>query len=812
MTLGVALSATSAHAQATSGALLAPGETVAGGTSADATRVNPALSALIRRGGLRIFHATELSGPSTRSTPVLDGTSVTYATPLPLGFGLSVGAAWLRPRLGANLQHQVSADVGLSYMVVPGLSLGARVRGTGTIASPAISQTEGVSLDLAALWRPTPWISLGVAVPQIAGPRAPTLGLLRSVTAGVALRPTQTDALTVGIDGTVTEALTSTSRASVVSALPFGRLRAEFALDTPSLAWRAMAGVELAWSNYSLGGGAIFGGTGGSVDGPTGFYATAGWDDERHNALPEAAMVVVVKVEDDLGSRGLARLLLRLERMRRDPAVVGVLFVPRAQVGGLAGADELREAFARFRTSGKHVACHLEEPTNSTLLACSHAERIAIDPATIVRAAGIRATRFFLGDALSQLGVHAQFVRIGPWKSAPEQFTRSGSSPEAIAQESSLLDSLLDHLSRQIAEGRNMTPARAQETLLGGPYTAAEAVDRHLADEREMLDAFGRSLARTWNGSLVRWSAYVPRQHRAWSGGAAVAVIHIDGDIVEGESQDLPVIGAMVGEETLRTAIEAAMNSPRVAAVVLRIDSPGGSATASEHIWRAIDRLARRKPLIVSVGRQAASGGYYVAAPAREIFVNASALTGSIGIFFGKVDISGLLTRLHVGVETSRRGPHADMDSIYRAFDESELVTVQRLITESYNLFLSRVASGRHRSVGEVHHLGEGRVFTGRMALANGLADREGGLLVALDRAAALGGLGETFDVIELPRPDAGLLALVRNAVGVSDPRSFVAALMANNEVGDSLRWLYASARAPQGAMMAMTEWPIALP
>jgi protease-4 len=798
-----------AMAQTVSWRSINVGETTAAATSADGARQNPALAASVQRQSLRVVHASELQRGNGGS---IDATSLAYSSALPFGLGVAAGATWQRAMLAPQILHRVVADGSLSLTLSSGLWLGARVRVASAVASPALAAGDGVSLDLAALYRPVPWLSLALSTDELLGPTALNVGSIRSATAGVALRPFSTDVLTLGIDGTYTERGPGPVRAGAVLALPIGRVRAEGSVDLDTGAWRAGAGLELAWSNYTLGGGVLLGSTAGSTAAPLGFYASAGWDSDRHRALPEPGQVVVVRLDDDLGEEALVRLLVRLERMRQDPSVRGVLFVPRGDVHGLAGGDDLREAFVRLRAAGKRVRCHLEDTTNAVLLACSGAERTAIDPIATVRTAGLRSTRFFLGDALAELGVRTQFVRIGPWKSAAEQFTRGGSSPEALAQEESLLDSMLDHYLARIASARRWTAAHAREVLFAGPFSARESVARGLIDESAQLDEFGRSFADSAGGSLVRLREFVGRQPRRWAGGPAIAVLHIHGDIVDGESQDIPLLGDSVGDRTVVQAIESIAASSRVAAVVVRVDSGGGSASASERMWRALARLARVKPVVTSIGRSAASGGYYVAVPSREIFTSATSITGSIGIFFGKADIAPLLSRLHVGIETTQRGPRADMDSIFRPFSQDELDIVGRLIREHYNLFLDRVAEGRRSSRTRIHAVAEGRVFTGAQALRNGLADREGGLLAAIDRAAQLGGLDGEFDIVTLPRADAGVLGAIRSLVGVSDPRAPVAQMLARTELARAIRWLYAVSSAPSGAVMAMTEWPILAP
>ncbi len=816
-----ALVGTSVSKQATAQTVFAqpvsPAETVGAGTSADGVRSNPALAAQLRASSIRLVNVWDMRvappGVPMALGSTYDATALTWAVPLPLGFGVGLGASWLRPVVDGRLAHVVSAEATAAYAISRGFSLGARARFTGAYGSGSVASLEGsAALDLALLYRPSAMWSFGLASPNLLGPRSPAAGALRSLTAGVGIRPLESDRLTVAVDGTITEALTGNVRVGAQVRVPFGRIRGEGTMDLPSGVWRSTLGVELAWGQYSLGGGPIVAGNlQGNLSG-LGMYSTAGWDAERHRAIPELAQLVVVRVDDELGARGLARLLLRLERYRNDPSVRGVLFVPRADLHGLAGADELREAFLRLRSSGKYVGCHLEDAANSALIACTGAQHVAIDPMATVRTAGLRTTRFFLGDALAQLGVRTQFVRIGPWKSAAEQFTRGGSTPEALEQESSLLDSLLGYLVGRLADAHHKTPAEMQDIIFHGPYSAEQARTHSLVDEVVTLETYSTSLSNELNAGVVRQGDYVVRQPLRWAGGRSVAVLHIDGDIIDGESQSVPFLGNMVGDETLIESIGALAASDRVAAVVVRIDSPGGSASASERIWRALSRLARVKPVIASIGRIAASGGYYVAAPAREIYTPRPALVGSIGIFFGKADIAPLLTRLHIGIETSRRGEHADMDSIYRPFSEDELTIVGNLIREFYNLFLDRVSAGRHRTREQIHAIAEGRVFTGEMGLHNGLADHEGGFLMALDRARQLGGLEPDCDIVELPRADTGLIGLVRSAIGISDPTTPAAAIFARSGLARAFRWLYVVAMGDMGRPLAMSEWPLDSP
>jgi protease-4 len=377
----------------------------------------------------------------------------------------------------------------------------------------------------------------------------------------------------------------------------------------------------------------------------------------------------------------------------------------------------------------------------STWYACAGVDRVSLDPAGGVRLQGLRAMRYFLGPALWSIGVRTDFVRIGDWKSAAEQLTRAASTEPARAQEEQILDDTMATLTAGIGASRSLDAAASRALITGGPYTAREARSRGMVDAVANRESAERSFANALGASRVDADAYGPARSRRWGPGRGVAIIYVDGDIVEGESQEVPVVGMhLAGERTLIEAIEAAAASANVGAIVLRVDSPGGSALASDLVWRAVAQANRRKPVVASFGRIAASGGYYIGAAAREIVADPSTLTGSIGIFYGKADVAGLLSRLHVGVELTRRGERADMDSLFRPYTPEERRFLATKIGEFYGLFLQRVAAGRRRTTAQIDAVGEGRVYLGARAHALGQGDREGGLRTALrDAAAQLG-------------------------------------------------------------------------
>jgi len=793
-----------AGAQGLPDELSAPGLTAASATGAEALRVNPAGITAQRADSLRVVH---VNAPGARAS-ALRGESLAWATQLPLGFSLALGASWVRPVAnGASTGAFATAELGVGYTLRRDLLLGLRWRFFGG-GGDALSGSS--SLDLGALWRPSQYFMAGAVGQQLLGPDSPAQGLVRRVTAGLAVRPVGTDALTLGADVVVPWEGTVSGRAGLRLAIPsVGHARAEGFYDFETGAWRAGAGLELAWGQWRAGGGAFYDGD------VAGYTATAAWDGDRNPVtLPERSVSVTVPLDDSPGARAFVRLLWRFERLRRDPSVRGVLFAPRDEVGGLAHAEELREAFARLRASGKRVACHLTEATASTWYACAGADRVTIDPAGGVRIAGVRSSRYYLGPALWNLGVRTDFVRIGDWKSAPEQFTRDGSTGAARAQEELMLDDSLAHLVEGVAASRGLSADDARAAIVSGPYTAREARGRRLVDGVQTLDAAERSLAFATRAAPVDYDGYVPIRSRRWATGRSIAVVMVDGDITDGESSEIPVVGIRrVGDETVVAALRAAAANPRVGAIVLRVDSPGGSAMASDVIWRAVVAANRRKPVIASFSRIAASGGYFVGAGAREIVADPTCLTGSIGIFYGKADIASLLARLDVRVELTRRGERADMESIFRPYTPAERRFLADKIGEFYNMFLARVAQGRRRTPAEIDAVGEGRIWSGSRALERGLVDRLGGLMVALDRARALGDLGDDYEMVELPAESTGLLGTIARLVASegASPPSLMELVTSSPEVRAPVGWLL-SVHAGIGRPMAMTDWPVIMP
>ncbi len=526
---------------------------------------------------------------------------------------------------------------------------------------------------------------------------------------------------------------------------------------------------------------------------------------------------VVFDIDKQPDSYRLAALLETLDRAVGDPAVDVLLIRPRAGSLDLTSAQELRRRIIAFRHEGGRSVCYLEEATSAVYQACAAADKVWINPAGGVRLAGLSTSSIYLKDLLDKIGVFADIIRIGEYKSAPESLTRSGPTDEASLAVSRLLDSTYGHVLGRVAADRGFAdPAQARQVVEGGPYTASEALAAKLVDALVTADQLEDELSSVVDGPLtvVRDYGRAPLNHRTYLDSPAVAVVHIDGDIIDGESVHVPLFDiTMTGAVTMQKVLRGLADDPRIHAVVLRIDSPGGSALASDLIWREVMALRERKPVVASLGSVAASGAYYLASAADEIWAEPTTMTGSIGIFYGKADVSGLLRKIGVGVTTWKRGERADMESWTRAYTPDERRRLLGQIREYYNLFLDRVVEGRGRGFNRkiVDKRGRGRIWSGADAKNHLLVDELGGYIEALDRARELGQVKRETLVFHVPEEEGGLLLrLVRQIkAAVADDPSPLDLLLSAAQAKQLFRAALPFASADAGAPRARLPFAI---
>jgi len=420
---------------------------------------------------------------------------------------------------------------------------------------------------------------------------------------------------------------------------------------------------------------------------------------------------------------------------------------------GWAKAHEVRDAILQFRSSGKPVYASLESGAELEYLVATAADVIVMPPASVLQLDGLSASAMFLRGTLEKLEVSPNFVQSGPYKSAIEQYTRTGMSPAAREAIDAVLDDEYASLIDSLAAARGFTSEDVKHILDAGPFVAEDAHSVGLIDSL-VYDADVDSFALADFPDNVTTSDFADyiHDHARSRSGQKIALITAAGTILPGKSRDVPGEESVMGSETMIDALREARTRGSIKAVVLRIDSPGGSVQASDDIWREVKLLADEKPLIVSMSDVAASGGYYIAAPAHRIVAQPSTLTGSIGVYGGKLNIGGLFNKVGVTIETITRGPHAGMMSPYRDFSPEERQRYQQQVDAWYRMFLARVADGRGMSVAEADSVGQGRVWSGIDAWERGLVDTLGGLEVAIALARDAADLEGTGPIEVLPR------------------------------------------------------------
>lgn len=673
-----------------------------------------------------------------------------FATPLPLlsSIALGAGVQLLRPPTIFPYTNEQKLSLALGVRLTRGVALGLGYAHLWADRGPVAAGID--TLDLALSLLPTRWLSAGLVLHDLPSPAVDGFPLQRVWEPELAFRPWQTDRLELGIGARFGE-----RRGDVdprfrlwVTPAPGIIIKADVEwrrdVDLDGLAEndvRAGVGIAIDLAHFGLEGFGLFGTDSGLTRGH-GFTLAARVSGDRYPAIWRGPRHLVRIDLAHLDERELARMLSYLRSLERAREVVGVVCVIGDIQGRWATAEELRAALLSLRAAGKHVFAYLGEATTRGYYVASGAERIYQDPSGGIRLTGLTSTLLFFRGLGDLLGVQADFVKIGEYKSAPEQYTRTGSTPPARAQREALVSDVYGHLVTGIAAGRHVSEARARAWVDAGPYTAAEAQRAGIVDELRYGDRVEDAVADRLGARLALRDPPRAREHELDWQRPAVAVLFIDGDIIDGKSAYVPLLDMrFAGMQTLLPAIEKARSDARVKAVVVRIDSPGGSALASDVLARELEKTAAVKPVICSLGDVAASGGYFIASACQKIYAAPSTLTGSIGIFTGKFDVTGLAHKLGVSFEAYDRGAHAGLDSMWRPYTDEERGLILQKLRYYYGRFVDQVARGRHLSPARVDALGRGHVWSGDAALQRGLVDAFGGLMDAVAEAKRRAGL-----------------------------------------------------------------------
>jgi protease-4 len=493
-------------------------------------------------------------------------------------------------------------------------------------------------------------------------------------------------------------------------------------------------------------------------------------------------------------SVSLKVLIERLRKAADDPAVKAVVILPEGGHPGLAQMEEMRQAMKRLRDAGKEIYAYADSLSMGDYTLLAGASRISVVPTGDLWIMGIAGEAPYARGLLDLLGVKPEFLTCGAYKSASEIFMRTGPSPEAEKMQNWLYDSIYDTLVGLIAKGRNIKPEKVKELIDAGPYQAEEAKKAGLIDAVEYRQAFEAMLKGKYGNDIVFDKKYGQKKppkvdlsspfaafkimgdllgqgKKKSTGKPSIAIVYVDGPIVVGGGQPSPFSGKTAQSTDIRKALDEAARDDNIKAVVLRVDSPGGSAVASEIILDATRRVKAKKPFVVSMGDVAGSGGYYVACGADTIFADESTITGSIGVVSGKFMTNDMWAKVGITFKPYQRGKNAAMLSSGKMFSDEERQKMQAWMDKIYDVFKGHVTAIRGpRLKKPIDDLAGGRVYTGRQALELGLVDKIGTLRDAIEHVAVQAKI-EDYDARVVPEPKNILERLLEATEGAQDDK-----------------------------------------
>ena len=463
-------------------------------------------------------------------------------------------------------------------------------------------------------------------------------------------------------------------------------------------------------------------------------------------------------------SQSFTSLLTQLRKAKVDNRISAVLLDINFPGIGWGKADEFRDAVKEFRASGKLVYAYMEIGTNREYYLATAADKIYLPPSGDIYINGFAAEAMFYKGSLDKLGIEADVIQIGPkYKNAPDQYTKKEMGDGQREVLNAVLDEYFSRFTTAISESRKKSIEDVKALVDGAPYNANKAKGLGLIDDafyRDQVDDVLKATLGYKEGDKLRTISggqyrEIPSDSLGLNTGEMVAVIYASGAINIGHSSNGPLNGEMVGSDTLVEAINDAAEDKAIKAMVLRVDSPGGSALASDLMWHAIENAKAKKPIVVSMSDVAASGGYYIACNANKIVAEPATITGSIGMFLGKPVVKGFYDWLGVSNEYVMRGKNAGIFRETEKFtpDERAKMTDQAN-SVYYDNFVPKVAAGRKKTTEEINTLGQGRVWTGTQAKANGLIDEFGGLEKAISVAKELANLPADKEVRRVVFPE----------------------------------------------------------
>ena len=494
-------------------------------------------------------------------------------------------------------------------------------------------------------------------------------------------------------------------------------------------------------------------------------------------------------MKEDYKTYGLDDILSSIRKAKENEDIKGIYIQATSLGAGFASLEEIRNALKDFKESGKFIVAYGDTYTQNLYYLSSVADKVLLNPQGMLEWRGLAATPMFFKDLLEKIGVEMQIFKVGTYKSAVEPFISTEMSPANREQVNVYLSSIWGQITSSVAESRNLSVEalnkEADRMLMF--YPAEESVKNGLVDtliyKNDVRDYLKNMVGIDKDDNMpvlgiqdmINVKKNVPRD----KSGNVIAVYYAYGEIDGGSSASTD---EGINSEKVIKDLRKLKDDENVKAVVLRVNSPGGSAYGSEQIWYAVNQLKKEKPVIVSMGDYAASGGYYIACNADTIVAEPTTLTGSIGIFGMMPNAKGLTEKLGVNFDVVKTNPYADFGNLTRPMNDGEKGLMQMYVNKGYELFLTRCSDGRGISMEELDKIAQGRVWTGSTAKELGLVDELGGLDKALEIAIAKAGV-DAYTVRNYPKKEGFLESLMN-----TNPGNYIKARMLNGKMNDVYR------------------------
>jgi protease IV len=464
-----------------------------------------------------------------------------------------------------------------------------------------------------------------------------------------------------------------------------------------------------------------------------------------------------------------------IDSAARDRRISGIVVRIAPLETGWAKIEEIRSHLIAFQKSGKPSVCYLgyDGVGNPEYFLATGCSQIWLVPTVQVGIRGMMAETLFLRGTLDKLKIVPEYYHIAEYKTAANTYTEKKFTPAHKEEVESLLRSTYDEYIAGVASARHIPPAQFEQILDRGPLLTRDAVDSRVVDRLgywDQVQAYFRHGRTPWHPiSVEQYRSYIPNPS-----GPTIAIVHATGDIVSGASQDSPTGGFIMGGDTVASELRAVRQNPSVKAIILRIDSGGGSVAGSEVIRREVELANDVKPVVVSMSDVAASGGYWIATPATKIVADPDTITGSIGVLIGKFNISGLYAMLGMSTDYVSTSPNATIFSDQQNFSPEQQALIQKSLDETYARFTGGVASGRHLSVAAVDKIAKGRVWSGTQAKQLGLVDELGGIDTAIGVAKQLSHIpaSSSVQILRYPQPKTFWQLLMEREENLSESAS----------------------------------------